>query len=549
MVVKSRLLVILITILAGLWLMDQLTGFEVLPQTGAILQQLKATQIVSFSSLAIFSMSSVSEKLPNDNLASSQFSAWLTAFNTRDRDTILAYHEKHFLYDVASSDIRNIDREMTLSCFTGGFEIADVVDSNNDDKDNQTPHVLTVILRSKQNPHYAHASMTVDPENSSHPVTEFEIHRTHTPLKFVPDDKREEYERALAPLTPKRRRLVIAGISEVVHEQYINPAIGEEMISGLDAKVKGGEYDELTNSEEFAKRLNADARALSGDKHIMIAFVEPPPNLKNRGDDDNEDGGGDKEKECPPKLCDCLKEMNFSFDNPIIESIQTKKLGILGIKGFVSSDFTTIREAIGAIMSQIADADALIIDLRANHGGSPDTVAFIESYLLGDDGGGAVHLLDFVDRNGTIHKSLFTLPPSELTYPPNSTQHLRFGPSKPLFVLTSKDTISGGEHMAYDLQSFKRARAIISTDKATAGAAHLPNKPRFVAEEEFGKGWWFVGIPDLEPWNAVTGGNWEGVGVVSDVIVGEEEDVVNVARRMARKALGLEESFDDNVEL
>jgi hypothetical protein len=63
MLTASRLLVILITTFATLWLLDQL---DFIP---------KATRIVSFSSLAIFSMSSVSAELPSDNLASEQFSA------------------------------------------------------------------------------------------------------------------------------------------------------------------------------------------------------------------------------------------------------------------------------------------------------------------------------------------------------------------------------------------------------------------------------------------------------------------------------------------
>lgn len=177
----------------------------------------------------------------------------------------------------------------------------------------------------------------------------------------------------------------------------------------------------------------------------------------------------------------------------------------------------------------------MIIDLRSNGGGSPDTVAFIESYILD---GAPLHLLDFVDASGKIDKSLSTIAEKEL---PAGTR--RFGGHKPLYVLTSKATISGGEDMAYNLQAFKRATAIIGEgNEATAGAANPITNARFICEEEFGKHWWIVGVPNLKPVHAITGTNWEGVGVKSDVVAGKGEwegitDAQEVARRLAIKSL------------
>jgi C-terminal processing protease CtpA/Prc len=118
-------------------------------------------------------------------------------------------------------------------------------------------------------------------------------------------------------------------------------------------------------------------------------------------------------------------------------------------------------------------ADALIVDLRSNHGGHPDTVAFINSYILDD---APLHLLDFVDRFGKIENTFSTLPANEL---PTGTR--RFGGNKPLYVLTSNRTISGGEDMAYNLKEFKRAKAIIGEgNETTAGAANPITNPRTI---------------------------------------------------------------------
>lgn len=265
--------------------------------------------------------------------------------------------------------------------------------------------------------------MIVDSENSSHPVTKFEIYRAITPLKFAPEDRKAEYERALAPLTAVRRKAVIEGIADVFREQYVDPDIGEKVISGLQNRETEGQYDKFTDDvEEFARQLNDDARSISGDQHLRILFIEPPPEDKNKKENETGDEDGDAlKRKPPPEAYERMKKQNFMLDNPSIEQIHDKKIGILNIKGFINLDLQVplgeppVREVIGATMAQIASTDALIIDLRTNHGGSPDTVAFIEAYLLGgenEDGEAEEHLVDFVDRYGTVKESLYTPSPS-----------------------------------------------------------------------------------------------------------------------------------------
>jgi hypothetical protein len=96
-------------------------------------------------------------------------------------------------------------------------------------------------------------------------------------------------------------------------------------------------------------------------------------------------------------------------------------------------------------------------------------VAFVVSYFV--DGDAPIHLNDMVDRQGTAKHSYFTLPVSG---PPEGTT--RFGGSKPLFGLTSRDTVSGVEEMVYDLQALKRAHAIIGNGAETS-----------ICGDEFGK--------------------------------------------------------------
>jgi hypothetical protein len=471
--------------------------------------------------------------LSSDSPASIQFSAWLAAFNSHNRTTLLTYHTTHFPYDAASPDVPNIEGEMLLSTMTGGFDVIEILNAPGAGRASDALSTIDVVLREKKWPTYTRAMMQVDLHKDDHPVTKFEMNPTHTPIELVPEDRKEEFKKALAPLTPARRKCVVNAISDALRTKYIFPDVGEKIIRDLEAKLQdNGDYHTYEDSEAFARRLMRDIHAASGGKHIHVGFMEPPPNHE-----DDDDGG-----RRPQELFDFLRSFGFGFRNRSFEMIENKKLGFLPIDGFVplalesASESAAIQAAISDIVSEISDTDALIIDLRYNGGGGPDTVAFVLSYLLD---GAPVHLNDFVDRNGTVEKSFSTVTEDEL--PENAA---RFGGSKPLFVLTSKETASGGEEMVYDLRALKRVSSIIGEDETTAGAAHLFWDPNFLCEEEFGKYWWVVGMPNLQLVNDVTGTNWEGVGVRSDIVVGKGEDAKDVGRRMAMKALGLGESMD-----
>jgi hypothetical protein len=467
-----------------------------------------------------------SPSLPFDHPASIQFSAWLSAFNTADKETLVNYHsDSAFPSSILGSGTGILDRELEFARMTGGFDIADVESSSE-------PSSIVVILKEKAHPQYARAAMVVDTSKSSYPVTKFDIRAIVTPVKFIPKDdpRRPQYERALAPLTTERRQAVLDGLSSVIRDQYINPKLGEEIILALDAHLKDGDYAGFEENEEFAQRLTKDLNLAGHDRHMRIAFVEPRPER-------NQSGDGHK----PESHVEDLRKVNFGFGSVSFDtdSIPSKKIATLPIIGFVpttpdfASDWQDIQAAIGKILSSVADADALLVDLRSNHGGSPHTVAFILSYLLDS---GPLHLLDMVDRSGSVEESFSTLPVDQL---PQGTE--RFGGHKPLFVLTANETISGGEDMAYSLQAFRRAKAIVGQgNEATAGAANPITRPRSIAEEIFGQGWWFVAVPNLEPVHAVTGSNWEGVGVKSDVIAGKGEwagvsDAEEVARSLAMR--------------
>jgi hypothetical protein len=169
------------------------------------------------------------------------------------------------------------------------------------------------------------------------------------------------------------------------------------------------------------------------NKHKDIHVIKPP-HLRNPE-------STDQKPKLEPRLVD-LEERNFSFGSIWCitldtDSLRGKSIATLPIDSFLPSTekyvkiWKHIRTGISAKVSMVADTDALIIDLRHNYGGDPNTVAFILSYLLDK---GPRNLLDFVDRAGAVKHSFSTLPLHEL---PEGARVL--GGIKPLFVLTTEN--------------------------------------------------------------------------------------------------------------
>ena len=155
----------------------------------------------------------------------------------------------------------------------------------------------------------------------------------------------------------------------------------------------------------------------------------------------------------------------------------------------------------------------MIIDLRNCRGGDPDTVAFISSYLFGEE---PIHLNSLYWREEDITQHYWTLP---------HVPGRRFS-DKPVYVLIGKDTFSGGEEFAYNIKTLRRATLV---GEATGGGAHPGSAYRLHPHFE-------VFIPNGRAINPITGTNWEGTGVTPDVPAPQEQ-AFEVAYAMALKSI------------
>ena len=174
--------------------------------------------------------------------------------------------------------------------------------------------------------------------------------------------------------------------------------------------------------------------------------------------------------------------------------------------------------AIAAAMELVAGTYALIIDMRRNGGGSPEGVVFWCSYLVDER---PTHLNDIFHADTGETRQFWSLP-----YVPG-TRYL----DRPVYVLTSRRTFSGGEDLCYTLQALGRAEIIGET---TGGGAH-PTRVYPISAAVC------VGIPFARSVNPVTGANWQATGVVPDIAVAESEAYDVAYTRALQHVLALDD--------
>jgi C-terminal processing protease CtpA/Prc len=188
------------------------------------------------------------------------------------------------------------------------------------------------------------------------------------------------------------------------------------------------------------------------------------------------------------------RRLNFG-----IESVQRLdfNLGYLDLRAFAPPKLSASKLA--AAMTLLADTDALVIDLRNNGGGDPQTVALLASYLFDS----RTHLNDIYDRGKDATTQMWT--PDEHAGP-------TYGGKKKVYLLVSHDTFSAGEDFSYALKNLQRATLI---GAATGGGAH-PGTGRRLNDH------FAANIPTGRSISPITHTDWEGIGVAPDIAIDPE---------------------------
>lgn len=427
--------------------------------------------LLAFPGFLLLSAASAQQVIP-ETPAGHTLKAWLDAFNSGDRAT-----EEKYLH--AYDPTRSLDNEMRFRGMTGGFVLLQIMKSD--------PQSIEFMVKEHNSETMAVGKMEVKPGDPAMVASFF--------LRAVPpgtklSDLNFKIDRAM------RAKVIDAAVA-ALNESYVFPDTAKKMEESVRAHQKKGDYDSITDGDDFAKRLTDDFQAVSHDKHLHVTFSPAPlPDMEAQRPDPKREAEERK----------AMEHINCGFEKAEI---------LEGNVGYLKFDFFANPEICGptavASMNFLANTDAIIFDLRENGGGDPKMVALLSSYLFAE----RTHLNDLWTRKGDITDQYWTLP-----YVPGKRLD-----GKPAFVLTSSHTFSGGEEFTYNLKTLKRAAIIGET---TGGGAHPVRGHRIT--EHFG-----IGVPFARAINPITHTNWEGTGVEPDVKVPAADALTTAKKLVAEK--------------
>lgn len=293
----------------------------------------------------------------------------------------------------------------------------------------------------------------------------------------------------------KARREVVAKLSDALRNDYVFPDVGAKAADSINAALAAGAYDGLSDADAFAARLSSDVAAVAHDKHLSVRAQGGPP----------------RDPEGSPKAMPRAEAGVVRADK------LAGDVGYIEVIGF--PPLSAFKPPLDKAMSALKGSRALIIDDRRNDGGSPDAVAYLISFLVPPSRPMEInHILSREPNTSTFKRETFNSQPTPVSFA-----------KIPVYVLTSKDTFSGGEALAYDVQAHKLGKVV---GEVTGGGANL------TGPVDLGHGM-VASIPEARAVNPITNTNWEGRGVQPDVVVPAQD-----ALRVALQELGAKPATD-----
>jgi hypothetical protein len=303
-----------------------------------------------------------------------------------------------------------------------------------------------------------------------------------------------------APVDAATQHAVLAALAKQLQSNYVFPDVATKLAKSLRAKDAAGGYAKTTDTETFAKALGDDLRMVGNDLHFQV-------NYEPEFDQHPQDSHTVPSHEDAERMRKDIANFGYGIDS--VRRLPGN-VGYMEVRGFPPAEF--VGDAVTSAMTLLTGTDALILDLRRNGGGEPDGVAYLLSHFFPE--GDPRHLNDIYNRPENSTRQYWTNPAVTVRY------------DKPVYVLTSKRTFSGGEEAAYDLQTQKRATLV---GEVTGGGAN--------PGEGYSLTHGFVAfIPNGRSINPITHMNWEHTGVTPDIAV-PATDAQKVAHAAILKTL------------
>jgi hypothetical protein len=273
---------------------------------------------------------------------------------------------------------------------------------------------------------------------------------------------------------------VVADVRRIISENYVLPEVRPRIDAALAAGLAAGHYNGIGDPAALADRINADMAAVAHDKHLGMRF-DPAESARlaalppGAGSDD-----------APPSAEDM--RMAVKFNQGIVQlKVLPGNIRYMDLMGFFWGGPKTA-EAYDNAIRFLKSADAVIIDLRHNGGGSPEAVQYLISHFVKPN----QPLVTFYmgAKKAQPETALASLPAGRMV-------------GTPLYVLTSGMTASAAEEFTGHVAGYKLG-GVVGENTAGAGFrnAFFPVSGGYVISVSTGRAVL-----------ASTGKDWEGVGI------------------------------------
>ncbi len=156
----------------------------------------------------------------------------------------------------------------------------------------------------------------------------------------------------------------VEDVGDTIHKQYFDADLAAKMDHALREGLADGRYSGTKTPDALASSLTSDLYSMSHDKHLSVIAVEADRPLSN------------------PYGPPISRQESVRVSNGGLQRIEILpgNVGYLNISAFFHPDESG--SALADAMHILRNTDALIIDLRENNGGSPDTLTLFVSYFF-----------------------------------------------------------------------------------------------------------------------------------------------------------------------
>jgi retinol-binding protein 3 len=395
---------------------------------------------------------------PTGDPVGKKFEAWVAAVNSGDRARLDA------VWGGAKDAELRAGMDQAAAERMGALQLHRVEEA--------TATEMVAVLHAKRSERWLCLLFEVDAD-PPHPIQTLLLRPTGAP-------DNDSGRAATSALDDKARGQVVQALVRELHRAYVFPEKAAAIERELNERRRQHAYDSLVSRLSLGRTLNDDMQRLTHDKHLHVEVS-------------CSQGAGRRAREPRQTPASAATDRSRVFGEARRLDGNVAYIDIATFQ--VPAD--QARDEIRDTMSAAADAPALILDVRNNGEGEPEIVALVSSYLFGSE---PVHLNSVYWRMSDRTDDFFTDP---------RLQGAKFGPAKPVYVLTSQRTFSAGEEFAYNLQARKRA---IVVGETTGGGAHR-SEPVLLPHG------FTVFVPTGRAINPITNTNWDGTGVTPDVPV------------------------------